>query len=539
MPLLSFDSKYRRLWMFPRNIRKITPWKLYQILKVLIQCEDMNMASKDNQKFIYQLLAEAGIKRSENIRDKNPGGMRTYYAQLKCLGLIYPSGKERYNYTIAGDAIADEDNPLQVLQYQLFRHQYPSAYGLGRNVLIDPRMKVKPFLFISKLLHDKNLGEYLTDEEVIIPCAYGHNWDCYELCVDKILKSREEGSLLCVFDNIYQDLYTPRGKAENCLDNAANIANTAMNYMRAANWLVRIDSGTNERKWGFNQQFEKLYQEMLHEYDSFINIDDISQEESFLRAYGRYNKTKDGRSNAEAEKGKQKAETMFIQFRYLDYISNNSFTDDSEDFVAELSQKYGFDYSAINSAISPLEAKKRSIDENNYIDYASSGGEKAEEFEKATVNIMIHLGFDGSYWIGRKRSKANWRGNFPDVLIKKADEKNIGFADTKASSSYSLGHNDMLKMRETYVNSNKELEPESSLKYFLYIAGGFRGNIEGAARQLAEATGIPVTALDARTILYLIRMKDKKGWPAEKIEQEIFKHGGLITSYELEMRDEQ
>ena len=156
MPLLSFDSKYRRLWMFPRNIRKITPWKLYQILKVLIQCEDMNMASKDNQKFIYQLLAEAGIKRSENIRDKNPGGMRTYYAQLKCLGLIYPSGKERYNYTIAGDAIADEDNPLQVLQYQLFRHQYPSAYGLGRNVLIDPRMKVKPFLFISKLLHDEN-----------------------------------------------------------------------------------------------------------------------------------------------------------------------------------------------------------------------------------------------------------------------------------------------------------------------------------------------------------------------------------------------
>jgi len=538
MSLLSFDPHYRRLWMFPRNIRKITPWKLYQILKVLIQCEDMNMASKDDQKLIYQMLAESGIKRSESVRDKNPGGMRTYYAQLKCLGLIYPAGKEKYNYTIAGDAIADENNPLRVLQYQLLRHQYPSAYGIGKNVLIDSRVRVKPFLFISKLLHEKRLHEYLLDEEVVIPCAYGHNWDCYDLCVDKIIESRKEGNLLCVFGDIYQDLYTPRGREENFLANALDIANTAMNYMRAANLLVRIDSGSSERKWAFNPQFEMLYKEMLLEANSFIEIDDISQEESFLRAYGRYDKTKDGRSKAEAGKDKQNAETMFIQFRYLDYISKNLFADNSEKFVAELSKKYGFDYSLIGNAISPLEAKKRSIDENNYIDYASSGGEKAEEFEKATVNIMIHLGFYESYWIGRKKSKLNWRGNFPDVLIKKAGNVDIGFADTKASSAYSLGHNDMLKMRETYLNSNEELEPGSTLTYFLYIAGGFQGNIGGSVKQLAEATGIPVTALEARTVLYLIALKDKKNWSTEKIERVIFKRGGLVTSYELEMQGE-
>ena len=483
MALLSFDPAYRRLWMFPRNIRKITPWKLYQIMKVLIQCDDMDRSSPSDQKLMYQLLAEAGIKRSEITRDMIPGGMRTYYAQLKCLGLIYPAGKEKYNYTLAGDAIADENNPLQVLQYQLLRHQYPSAYGLGQNVKIDPRLKVKPFLFISRLLHDERLDKYLTDEEVVIPCAYGHNWDCYDICVEKILIMRREGSIIYAIDDIYQDLYTPRGSESNCLDNAMNIANTAMNYMRAANLLVRMDSEINERRWNFNPQFEKLYAELDAEADNFLEIKDISQEESFLRAYGRYDRKKDGRSNAEAENDKQDAETTFIRFRYLEHVIANSFSEDFEAFIIDFTKKYGFSYASVVKAISPLEAKRRSIDENNYIDYASSGGEKAEEFEKATVNIMIRLGFDGSYWIGRKKSKANWRGNFPDVLIKREGQTDIGFADTKASSSYSLGHNDMLKMKETYVHSNEELEPGSSLRYFIYIAGGFRGNIEGSVKQ--------------------------------------------------------
>ena len=68
--------------MFPRNIRNIVPWKLHQALIVLMKCSDLDVKNGDDQKYIYRMLEEAGIKRKSNTRDKNPGGMRTYLAQL-------------------------------------------------------------------------------------------------------------------------------------------------------------------------------------------------------------------------------------------------------------------------------------------------------------------------------------------------------------------------------------------------------------------------------------------------------------------------
>ena len=64
--LLSFDPYTRRIWMFPRNIRDIAPWKLYKILKVLIQCEDVNQYSGEEQQMMYRLLDESGIKKKGN-----------------------------------------------------------------------------------------------------------------------------------------------------------------------------------------------------------------------------------------------------------------------------------------------------------------------------------------------------------------------------------------------------------------------------------------------------------------------------------------
>lgn len=37
MPILSHLDGYRRVWMFPRNIRRISPWKMSQILSLITQ----------------------------------------------------------------------------------------------------------------------------------------------------------------------------------------------------------------------------------------------------------------------------------------------------------------------------------------------------------------------------------------------------------------------------------------------------------------------------------------------------------------------
>ncbi len=72
--LLSFDESTRRIWMFPRNIRNIEPWKLNQILKVLMYNEDLDHFSSEDQKMIYRLFEEVGIKRKGETRDNNPAG---------------------------------------------------------------------------------------------------------------------------------------------------------------------------------------------------------------------------------------------------------------------------------------------------------------------------------------------------------------------------------------------------------------------------------------------------------------------------------
>ena len=526
MPLLSFDPRYRRIWMFPRNIRNIVPWKLHQALIVLMKCSDLNVKSGDDQKYIYRMLEEAGIKGKSNTRDKNPGGMRTYLAQLSMLGLLYEDQNRQYRYTIAGQNLADGNNPLRVLQFQLLRHQYPSAYGLGRNVMIDPRMKVKPFLFLIRLMRDERLSGYLSCEDMIIPILYGHNDDCYEICVQKILEARQNG-IESTIDDFELDLYTPRSGMGSNLNNVSDIANTGKNYLSAAGLIVSCGKNNGKAIYSFNENYADVYEAMLKEND-FLECSSDDEKESFQRAYGRYNKKKDMRSESETYAEKESPEVAFVQFRYVMYANDNLFVAEETPFYNEM-KEMGISSNTVSKALEPYKKKRRSIDENNFLEAANSGGEKSEEFEKGLANLFISLGFDKSLWIGRKKAYGNWRGNFPDVFVKRSGTADAGFIDAKASSGYSLGHDDMLKMKDTYIGSMAEIDGNSKLCYFVYVAGGFKGNVEYSVRQLEEVTGIHVTAMDARTVL---RLRDKE-WNAEEIERKALCRGGLLTESEL------
>lgn len=530
--LLSFQMDSRRVWMFPRNIRDIAPWKLYQIINVLMQCDDVNQYSGEEQKMMYRLLEEAGIKKKSDLRDKNPGGMRTYLAQLATLGLVFrDEGRNSWQFTIAGEMLANnEGNPMEILQYQLLRHQYPSAYGFGTQVRIDPRMKVKPFMFLIRLLHDERIDGYLTNEDAVIPVVYGHNDSCYEFVVEKILELRRKGDFNAVIENPELDFYTPKGSPDKALGNMKDIANTAINYLKAASLVLDEKISGRKTHYIFNMAYEKLYQQFLDEKDNYIPISSKNESISFQRAYGRYTRQKDNRNLSEFCQTKESPTEKFATFKYIEYLNDNLFEDDTAGFVADMVQQFGIPRKDAMAAVNKLSGKKLSLQENTYLDYAFSGGQKSNEFEKATKEILVRLGFENSRWIGRMQSKQNWRGNFPDVFIQRKGCNECGLADTKATSSYSLGHADMLKMKETYVKSNEELSPGSHLVYFIYIAGGFSGDINGSLWQLTKATGVNVSAIDARGLLMLLR----KNWSPEQIEEKIFKSGEYIAYYQIE-----
>lgn len=518
------------MWMFPRNIRSIEPWKIYQILTVLMKFDDLIRTNKDDQKYLYYMLSEAGIKSAGNTRDNNPGGMRTYFAQLETLGLVYEKDK-RFFYTIAGQNIADENNPRRVLQVQLLRHQYPSAYGNGRNVLIDPRIKIKPFVFLCKLLQDERLGEYLTSNEMMIPIIYGHNDDCYEFCVQKILEFRTVNNLESVLENITLDLYTPRSGFGHNIGNVKDIANTAKNYMEACGLIVPLNKKINGQQiYAFNKECYDLYESIKDE--PFLSCKTKDDVESFQRAYGRYDKTKDTRKDTESRGAVESPESAFVKFKYILYANEHLFVADEQEFYDSM-KNMGISYNIVSESLGSYKAKRRTIDENNFLEYANSGGTKSNEFEQAITNIFCRMGFSDSEWIGRKKASNDRRGNYPDVFVKQPNNHDAGFIEAKATSSYSLGHTDMVKMKTTYVKTNKELDPLSNLKFYLYIAGGFRGNINSSVIELQEETSIPVTALTARSVLELLKLHEEGLISTNNIQKKILSHGGLIDVCEI------
>lgn len=524
--------KTRKIWMFPRNIRDIRPWKLHQILNVLMQFNgNCDLSSHQAQIDMYHLLNEVGVKCAADLHDFNPGGMRTYFAQLTCLGLVYKKRNESdYKLTIAGQRIIDGDNPIKVLQYALLTHQFPSTYSTGQNVKIDTKIKVKPFVFLLRLLHDERLGYYLTSDDACVPVIFGHNNDCYEFCVSKIVEARSSGNLLdCLEDK--QVVFTPRGNKtdyKKAMSNIKDIANTAMNYLQASDLVLPNGKLVFGKKaWIANDCYEDFYQQQLANQDNFIPHSELA--ESFQRAYGKCDMLKDTRRNdIPGTKQKSGAETL-IQIKYIQYLNENPFKGDAAaEFIPKLSL-YGLKQIEIEQIIAPLEERKDSIEENAYLEFAFSGGTKSEEFEKATTELMKDFGFIQSRWIGRVQSHENWRGNFPDVLIQEEGSLAVGLADAKSTATYNLQHDDMLKLRETYSKSNNELVHGSTLKYFLYIAGGFKGNIEGSIKQVSEAIGVPVTAITARAMLE-IKKSLSKGWTADFIQKKFFELGALVTA---------
>ena len=123
---VKFDERYRMIWMFPRNIRRISPWKISQIVTILqdVVADSDWQGRQDIQNSFCKALESAGLKRPGEQYDPHSGGPRTYLAQLKCLGMLFQDTSNRILYTQAGEELATGNAPLPILQDLLLRHQY-------------------------------------------------------------------------------------------------------------------------------------------------------------------------------------------------------------------------------------------------------------------------------------------------------------------------------------------------------------------------------------------------------------------------------
>lgn len=493
--------KFRLSWMIPRNIRKINPWKINQIVQLLrdVISNDVWEGNQALQNEFIDSLNNLGIKSGGSLIDPNSGGARTYISQLLCLGLIYYNEDKGISYTLAGESLLNMEAPLPILQKQVLRMQFPSPYSLSSNVKIDPSLSVKPFLFLLKLIKDPDLG-YLKTSEIIVPVLYGRDIGCFQKVKEKILKLRSGSDFKDIIDDVLE-LKTPRKDIKEwdlkAFDYYNDIANTLKNYLESTNLIFE-----SEKKGCFiiNSDFNVDIENELKSISDLIPSPESSIK--FLRSYGAWNRKKDTRRISN-KKERPDPEKNFILSQYAEYIGKNPLIQYPEEFVQFLKRDYGFKEDKIKATIDPFLSNGLDHFESEYLRLSVGGIKTATEFEKTTALIFNDVLKIPSTHIGQKKNIYTV-GGYPDILISNNSEG--GYIDTKASTSYQISSNDYSKMKATYIPHFKNVANSSiELKLIIYVAGGFDSNIGHKLQSMFSETKIVVSALSSRILINLAR----------------------------------
>lgn len=501
-PLITHREGYRRVWMFPRNIRSIYSWKVAQIL-ALIKDATGNVSwagDMSAQQRFCKALEDAGLKRPGVQYDPNSGGPRTYYAQLKALGLLFEQTERDKSKTVhltrAGEELVAGNAPLPVMQTQLLRHQYPSAHG--KSIKVHPDLKVKPFLFLIKLIDDPEL-DGLSYPEMVVPVIYGHNNQCLNLCKEKILEWRASHEL-AVADPSH-DLYTPRTKERlqtNSLKDIKDIANTYKNALEA-NCLIAL--GENGRYVVVPDARARIEEESKG-FDEFIKFESSSQ---FLREYGKLDRVKDVRALTPNKKSStSRPGNLLIIGQFMEYCGTRPVLGLPEEFISTMKDSFGFDRDQVIEAVSPMLDRALGIYEATYLSQSVGGASVATDFELATEAIFRQsFSFRTEHTGQRKRPKGSV-GGYADILLLPNDPERCALIDTKASGKYSLGSSDARALKD-YTSQYGEIAPGRALEFFTYVAGGFGNGVDERLKSLSAELGVPISAITARELLELVK----------------------------------
>lgn len=530
--------KYRSMWMIPRNIRKIEPWKLVQIANLIQTAGSNSQELKDQhvQNVLYSQLADLGVKITANSDGvANPGGLRTYLAQLACLGLFWrDTATNSYIPTYAGEQLMNGSKPLNVLRYQLLRMQYPSVYGIGRMVSVSPKMKVKPFCFVLKLISDPRLGCKLSSQEIAVAVVYGRTEHDYEKVLTKILALREEGDFKNIIDSV-DDLRTPRRYHADDLEDdltkgvrdAFDIGNTVKNYLEAAQLIATIDDPEHKNKHDYfeinsNPEVLDLINKLSKESVESL---DCNHSAAWQQHYGRYDQQKAVKSLSKAPR--KDGFKSLVSSEFISAVENACYGFEINTFIQKQAEKWAKSADEIAAIVAPLEEKVSTIERQTLTHAALSGGKEAIVLEKGITEVFKKLGFTNSIHIGQRKAKR--QGGFPDlkICIHNADE--CGLGDTKATVNYQFPLGETQKLSSYYHDCDQELGTEKCT-YFLYIAGGFKQSQKNIATLLgscADKFGRPVSAVTVDALLDLVEHKDQVNVHALEAK---FKAGKLYSS---------
>ncbi len=226
----------RNIWMFPRNKRRMVPLDTALILRAMVVASELGtswVGDQGQQNKFSELLEKYGLKGGGNQRDDNPGGSRTYEAQMRLLGLLYKdTDTNTLKLTQAGEDLVNLQEPTKTMEFQILKCQFPSSYSLARNVGIDRSIKIRPFVFLLKLAADQDLNG-LTDKDIMVPVVYGRQETDFQKCKNLILQLRSADFPAVIPDTSeIRTTKTQSASYDSRIRDIKDIANTFKNVLQ-------------------------------------------------------------------------------------------------------------------------------------------------------------------------------------------------------------------------------------------------------------------------------------------------------------------
>ena len=490
----------RQLWMFSRNKRRMMPLDTALILRAMVVASDLGAnwgGNQAQQNQFAKLLETYNLKAGGNQRDAHSGGSRTYEAQMRSLGLLYKDEADgSLKLTQSGQDLVDLVEPSKTFEYQVLKFQYPSAYSLGKNVAIDPNIKIRPFLFLLKLASDLDLNG-ISDKDMVIPVIYGRNAESYAICKEKILQLRSKGIESVVPDDLNIRTTKTRNKtfAQRIID-IHDIANTFKNVLQGSGLVDLRDIAGEIRVFPRSDILTRIQEIDSLPYVDFIGLSNM---QATLQYGNRLGAIRDNRRQfmptTNPELGTKSA---VIYQRFLDEVDLPATQVDINEFAVRMASEFNLSREQTLYALAPIIANSDQYAGARLIELSRGGPKVAEAFEKNVRKIFeVDFGYEAE-WTGRKQRVAT--GGYMDVFVVELGRNLCGIIDTKSTKKYDLPHDDVAKATATYIDAASELygtRGNLELKFIAYISHLIGFGAETRAMDIFDAKGIPICLMSS------------------------------------------
>lgn len=474
------------------------------ILRAMVIASELGSTwtgDQNQQNEFSKLLDQYGLKSGGDQRDKNPGGSRTYEAQMRSLGFLYKNNDGRLKLTQSGQDLVDLIEPSRTFEFQVLKYQYPSEYSLSRNVNIDPRIKIRPFLFLLKLASDEELNG-LSDVDMIVPVVHGKDNHSYKRCKDLILKLRSSGFESVIPDDAsIRTIKTINNSYQSRISDLRDIANTFKNVLQGSGLVDLRDVGGELRVFPRHDIKSRINEIDAMPYVDFINL---TKEQASLRYGARLGALKDTRRTFMPTKYPElitKSELIYQKF--LDEVELPVTQIDVHEFVLRMSRKFNLNQKVILEALNPILSNIKHYSGARLVELSKGGPKSAEAFEKNVTKIFeVDFGFEAT-WTGRKvRDKT---GGYMDVFVVEIERNLCGIIDTKSTTRYDLPHADFVKATHTYIDTASELYGNRNLelKFVAYISHVIGEGAQHRAQEMYDEKHVPISLISAYGLNYL------------------------------------